>query len=81
MRPSFYPARPLYPINNTLDVDTDGNHDARIANHGERGNQVNAVSLLCGLGVDGALERQQDFGSGGNRVRLGRRGGRRLDWS
>ncbi len=33
---------------------------------GKRGNQVNAVSLLCGLGIDGAFKRQQNLGTRGN---------------
>ncbi len=71
LRPSFYPAWPHYAVNDTLHVNTDGNHDARVAHHRKRGNQVNAVSLLCGFGVDRAFEREQNLGSRRHGVGLG----------
>jgi hypothetical protein len=55
LRASFDAAWAYYAVDDALDIDTDGDHDARVAHYRKRGNQVNAVSLLCGLGIDRAF--------------------------
>ena len=63
-RSSLDAARPLYPVNDPLDVDSGRDSHMRANHNRKRGGKVDAVAGLGRLGIHAGAQSQQDLGPG-----------------